>query len=128
MRKASAMVEASTARRVAPGAIVLLSMFSSSPRAATGSEGERYMTGASPSKAEALAREPPDVVRQADDEQEGDQGEAHEPGPFHDIERDRAAAHLLRQRPEDVPAVERQEREEVDDPQRERDDGQHVER
>ena len=40
--------------------------------------------------------------------------EADEPGALHDAERDRAAAHLLGQRPEDVPAVERQEREQVD--------------
>ena len=43
------------------------------------------------------------------------------PGALHDRERDRAAAHLLGERPEDVAAVERQEREEVDHAERERD-------
>ena len=38
-----------------------------------------------------------------------------------DRERDRPAADLLGQRPEDVAAVERQEREQVDDGERQRD-------
>ena len=50
-----------------------------------------------------------------------DQHEADDAGPLHDAERDRPPAHLLGQRPEDVPAVERQEREQVDDRQRQRD-------
>ena len=41
---------------------------------------------------------------------------------------DRTAADLLGQRPEDVPAVERQEREQVDDPQRQRDQREHADR
>ena len=54
--------------------------------------------------------------------------EADDAGPLHDAERDRPAAHLLGQRPEDVAAVERQEREQVDDRQRQRDDRQHAQR
>ena len=49
------------------------------------------------------------------------QREADEPGALHHAERDRAAAHLLGQGPEDVAAVERQEREQVDHAERERD-------
>ena len=49
-------------------------------------------------------------------------------GLFHDAEGDRAAADLLDQAPEDVAAVERQEGEQVDDGEREADDGQDVRR
>src|SRR5215217_6039594 len=70
---------------------------------------------------EALSGQAPDVVRQPDNEQRDHQREADEPGALHDAERDRATAQLLGQRPEDVAAVERQEREQVDDPERQRD-------
>ena len=59
--------------------------------------------------------EPPDVVREADHESMITSTKPTTLGALHDRERDRAAAHLLGQRPEDVPAVERQEREQVDD-------------
>src|SRR4051812_11525638 len=70
---------------------------------------------------EPLAGEPADVVREADEGEHDHEREAHESRPLHDAERDRAPAHLLGQRPEDVPAVERQEREQVDDAERQRD-------
>src|SRR4051794_8955915 len=54
--------------------------------------------------AEALPGQSPDVVREADDEQDHHECEADEAGPLHDAERDRAPAHLLGQRPEDVAA------------------------
>src|SRR4051794_10737905 len=71
--------------------------------------------------AEAVAREPPDVVGEADEEQREHEREADEARPLHDAEGDRTAAHLLRQGPEDVATVERQEREEVDHAQRQGD-------
>src|SRR5688572_18138823 len=55
------------------------------------------------------------------EEQEQNQHEAHDAGALHRTEGDRPAAHLLRERPEDVPSVEGQERREVDDGERERD-------
>ena len=63
-----------------------------------------------------------------DHEQRDHEREADEAGPLHHAERDRAAAHLLGQRPEDVAAVERQEREQVDDAERQRDDREQEER
>ena len=50
------------------------------------------------------------------------------PGALHHAERDRAAADLLGQRPEDVAAVERQEREQVHHAERERDQRQDQDR
>ena len=50
------------------------------------------------------------------------------PGLLHDPERHRPPADLLDQAPEDVAAVERQEREQVDDRQREADHREHGER
>src|SRR5215210_2877564 len=73
---------------------------------------------------EALPGQPADVVRQADHEQR----EAYEAGTLHHAEGDRPAAHLLGQRPEDVAPVERQEREQVDDAERERDHSEQEER
>src|SRR3954453_22635758 len=70
---------------------------------------------------EASVGQPADVVREADDEQREHECKADEAGPLHDAEGDRAAADLLRQRPEDVATVERQEREQVDHAERERD-------
>ena len=49
-------------------------------------------------------------------------------GALHDPERHRPAADLLDQAPEDVPAVERQEREQVDHRQREADQREHEQR
>src|SRR5215212_3403614 len=95
-RNASVIVRAPSDRRVGAAAV-------SSPM------------GANLADLEALARQPPDVVRQPDHEQPDDQCEADEPRPLHHAERDRPPAHLLGERPEDVPAVERQEREEVDE-------------
>src|SRR4051794_33270400 len=102
MRNASLKVAASMARRAAVG----LSMRGVLPHV------------------EAFARQSPDVVGEADDEDEEHQGDADRAGALHDAERDRPAAQLLGDRPEDVPAVERQEREEVDHRQRERDGGE----
>src|SRR5829696_6818856 len=105
IRKASAMVAAPTAR---------------DPAAAGAVMGRPYLRGLT--DVEALAGQSPDVVRQADHGEPDDEREADEPGPLHGRERDRPAPHLLGQGPEDVPAVERQEREQVDDAQGQRDD------
>jgi dephospho-CoA kinase len=71
------------------------------------------------SHAEALAAgQSPDVVGQADIEQHQHEHEADDPGALHDAEGDRLAADLLGDRPEDVAAVKRQERKQVDDRQR----------
>src|SRR3954452_7149815 len=74
--------------------------------------------------AEAPAREPPDVVREADEEERQHEREADEARPLHDAEGDGAAPDLLRECPEDVAAIERQEREQVDDAEGKRDHGQ----
>src|SRR5215211_228630 len=71
---------------------------------------------------EALAREPVDVVRQAHQEDQDHQHEADHPGALHHAERHGLAPDLLHNRPEDVAAVEWEEREQVHDRQRERDD------
>src|SRR5215218_49872 len=76
---------------------------------------------------EALAGQSSDVVREADEEEHDHEGEADESCPLHHAEGDRAPPHLLGQRPEDVPAVERQEREQVDHPERQRDHREQVE-
>src|SRR3954452_10097612 len=55
---------------------------------------------------EPLARQPAEVVRQPDHEQPDHEREADEAGALHDAERDRPAADLLRDLPEDVPPVE----------------------
>src|SRR5215217_8504074 len=111
IRKASAMVAAPTAR---------------DPAAAGAVMGRPYLRGLT--DVEALAGQSPDVVRQADHGEPDDEREADEPGPLHGRERDRPAAHLLGQGPEDVPAVERQEREQVDDAQGQRDDREQEDR
>src|SRR3954452_10876533 len=108
MRKASAMERARSARRETGAAVV--AMRPTLP------------------DAESLARESSDVVGQADREQHDYEREAHETGPLHDAEGDRPPAPLLGQGPEDVPAVERQEREQVDHTERQRDDGEQEER
>src|SRR4051794_27651585 len=74
------------------------------------------------SYSESLALQRVDVVRHPDGEDGDDEDEADDAGPLHHGERDGPPADLLGDRPEDVPAVERQEREEVHDRQRERDD------
>src|SRR4051794_4929125 len=66
---------------------------------------------------EALAAQRVDVVREADREERQHEDEADQAGLLHDAERDRLAAQLLGDGPEDVTAVERQEREQVDDRQ-----------
>src|SRR5262245_14189071 len=71
---------------------------------------------------EPRARQPVDVVRQADDEQKEDEQEPDGACPLHDAERDPASAHLLDQAPEDMPPVQGEEREEVDDCKGEADD------
>src|SRR3954453_5385095 len=111
-RKASAMDVASTAARVA----VELSMPRTLTQTSEPSAGDEVAVG-----------EVADVVGQADGEHQQDQGEAHGAGPLEHRERDRAAADLLGQRPEDVPAVQRQEGEQVDQAQRERDERQDLE-
>src|SRR4051794_1150720 len=67
------------------------------------------------------ARQPIDVVRQPQNEQPDYEHEADHPCPLHNGIGDRPPAHELDKRPEDVPAIERQEREQVDDRQRQRD-------
>src|SRR3954451_11536898 len=76
------------------------------------------------SYSESLALQRVDVVRQADQEDRNDEHEAHDARALHDREGDRPPADLLGDGPEDVAAVERQEREQVHDRQRQRDDGQ----
>src|SRR5436190_16929048 len=76
--------------------------------------GKRF---ASLSHVETLPGEPADVVRQANREQEHYEQESNRAGALHDPERNRATADLLHQAPEDVPAVQGQEREQVDDRQ-----------
>src|SRR3954454_1788188 len=70
---------------------------------------------------EAVAGEPAEIVRKADRRQEYDQHEPDHSGLLHHAEWNRPAAHLLDQAPEDVPAVERQEREQVDHAERQAD-------
>src|SRR5918999_593951 len=77
---------------------------------------------------EAFVGQPVDVVREPDEEHEQHQHHPDESRPLHDAERDRFAADLLDDRPEDVAAVERQEREQVDDRQRQRDQGEDADR
>src|SRR4051794_10333065 len=74
------------------------------------------------SYSESLAAKRVDVVGQADHENRDDEHEADDARALHDGVGDRLAADLLGHRPEDVAAVERQEREHVDDRQREADD------
>ena len=62
------------------------------------------------------------------DEQHQHQDEADHARPLHHRERHRRAADLLDEAPEDVAAVERQEREQVDERQREADHGEQEER
>src|SRR3954447_24969443 len=104
-RNASAIERAPRERRVA-GAVVVATAPATLP------------------DAEAAPREPPDVVREADEEEREDEREPDEACPLHDAEGDRPAADLLRERPEDVAAVERQEREQVDHAEGERDHGE----
>src|SRR3954452_25437949 len=72
-------------------------------------------------RSEPLAVQHADVIREPDHEQQDHEREAHYPRPLHRLQRHRAAAHLLHDRPEDVAAVERQEREQVHNRERERD-------
>src|SRR2546429_468432 len=62
---------------------------------------------------EALAGQSPDVVGEPDDEDEQHQRDPDCARALHDAEGDPPAAQLLGDRPEDVAAVQRQEREEV---------------
>src|SRR4051794_30075121 len=106
IRNASANVPASVALRVA----VPDSMLSPPARLPEGKS--------TSADAEALAGQPSDVVGEADEEDEQDEHDADDARPFHDREGDRAAADLLGERKRYVPAVERQEGEEVDDAER----------
>src|SRR4051794_20293328 len=94
IRNASAIVRAPTARRAGVASVV-------SPMGLTLPD------------LEAVAGQSPGVVAEADQEQHDHEREADEAGTLHDAEGDRAAAHLLRHGPEDVAAVEGQEREQV---------------
>src|SRR5215208_6098136 len=76
IRKASAIVAAPTAREAAAAVGVLMA--------------RAYLADV-----EALAGEPPDVVRQADHGEPDHEREAHEPRTLHHAERDRPPAHLL---------------------------------
>ena len=77
---------------------------------------------------EAVGADPADVVGEADHHQHHDEGEADHRRPLHHPQRDRAAAQFLDQRPEDVAAVERQDRQQVDQAEREADQGQQQQR
>src|SRR5436305_4377967 len=121
-RNASATVCASTAR--APtGAMVLLSIVPPLGRALSSAQRKTIAVLAKrgSANAEAWAAERRDVVAQADHEQHHDQHKADHPGPLHHLERDPPTPDLLGHGPEHVPAVQRQEREQVDDSQRQRD-------
>src|SRR5690349_128487 len=73
------------------------------------------------SHGEAVSGEPADVIRQADHEDQGDEHEADDARALHRLERNGPPADPFDDRPEDVAAVEREEREEVDDRERQRD-------
>src|SRR6476469_6271487 len=77
---------------------------------------------------EAAVRERAQVVRETHREQDHHEQEAHGAGPFHDPERKRSRPDLLDQAPEDVAGVERQERKQVDDREREADQGDQAKR
>src|SRR3954469_22822724 len=96
--------------------VALSAVFTSIP-------GEAYPSGPRPAILEPAVVEAVDVVREPDREQDHHQQEPHHAGPLHDAEGDRAPADLLHEAPEDVAAVQRQEREQVDDRQREADEG-----
>ena len=73
-------------------------------------------------RVEAFAGDAADVVRQAEEEEPEDKGDADHRRSLHHPQRDRlAAAQLLDDRPENVAAVERQDRDQVDEPEREAD-------
>ncbi len=63
-------------------------------------------------------------LREAEEEEHDHEDEAERAGALHHPEGHGPAAHLLDQAPEDVAAVERQEREEVDQAEREADQGE----
>ncbi len=67
-------------------------------------------------------------LREAEEEEHDHEHEADRAGALHTPAGNPLAAHLLDQAPEDVAAVERQEREEVDQAEREADDGEQDER
>src|SRR5438105_2558877 len=132
-RNASATVCASTARSPT-GVIVLLSIvpplcraLSSAPRKLSQC-GLKAGSRRNSADVEAWAAERRDVVAEADHEQHHDQHEADHPGPLHHLERDPPTPDLLGHGPEHVPAVQRQEREQVDDAQRQRDQREDLER
>src|ERR671935_271746 len=73
-------------------------------------------------RAASLPRGPAvQVVRERDEEHEQDQREADHGRPLVDLARDGAAADALDDREEDVPAVERQQRQQVQEREREAD-------
>src|SRR5436190_12034971 len=78
--------------------------------------------------AKSLSLQASYVVGESHNEHQQDKHEPHYAGAFHDAYGHGAATDLLDNGPEDVPAVERQEREEVHDRQRERDDRQDLNR
>ena len=69
-----------------------------------------------------------DVVADAVDHEEQQQHDADRAVAVHRHQRDALAPHLLRERPEHVPAIERQEREQVDHREHERDEAEEDER
>src|ERR671919_1701083 len=71
--------------------------------------------------------DPADVVREADDEEEEHNGDADRRDALVGLARDRATADALDDREGDVPPVERQEREQVEQCEREADQRQHLE-
>ena len=109
-RSASVRVGASTARPAAAVRVplsILASMIVSSGR----HERYRRATRGPLMHRETLAGQGRDVVVQPDQEEHEDEDEPDNPGALHDREGDPPATDLLGQCPEDVAAVERQERE-----------------
>src|SRR5680860_474138 len=71
---------------------------------------------------EAFAGEAGYVVIEAEEEEHCDEGDADDARSLHQLQRHRLAAEFLDQAPEDMAPVERQDRQEVDQPKREADD------
>src|SRR5919197_5937944 len=63
--------------------------------------------------------QPPDVVREADEVQHQDERDPHDRDALVDLPPDGASAHALDEREGDVPAVERQQRQQVEEGERE---------
>src|SRR5215212_1878291 len=73
---------------------------------------------------DALIGAAADVVRQADEEQDQHQSDPHRRYAFVDLAPDRPPAEPLDERERDVTAVQRQQREQVQNRERQRDEGE----